>query len=49
MTVETMYFRSVFRTLSNIYYVAFLAKIVNNIKPLTIFAKKLHHRCLTGF
>ena len=49
MTVENVYFRSVFRTLSNIYYVAFLAKIVNNIKPLTIFTKKLHHRCLAGF
>ena len=35
----------VLRTLSNI----FDEDIVSNIQPLTIFAKKFHHRCLTGF
>ena len=26
-----------------------LCEIVNNQKPLTIFAKPLHHRCFIGF
>ena len=34
------------RGLPNIYDEAFLAKIVND-EPLTIFAKKSNHRCLT--
>ena len=44
-----MSYRGVFRNQSNIYDGVFFAKIVNGFKPLTIFAKKLHHRCLTGF
>ena len=32
--------RGVFRTHSNIYDVAFSAKIVNGLKPFTIFTKK---------
>ena len=27
----------------------FFTKIINGLKPLTIFAKTLHPRCLTGF
>ena len=26
-----------------------LGKMLNGYKPLTIFVKKLHHRCLTWF
>ena len=28
---------------------SFFTKIITSIKPLTIFAKTLHPRCLTGF
>ena len=28
---------------------SFFTKIINGLKPLTIFAKTLHPRCLTGF
>ena len=41
--------RDVFRTQVNIYNGAFFAKIVNGFQLLTIFAKNLHHWCLTGF
>ena len=37
----------VFRAWSNIYNGAFFAKILNGLTLFTIFAKKLHHRCLT--
>ena len=39
----------VFRIQVNIYNGAFFAKIVNGFQLLTIFAKNLHHWCLTGF
>ena len=29
--------------------VAFLSRLVNSLKPLSIFPNKLHRRCLTGF
>ena len=38
--------RSVFKTQSNISDGAFFCK---NKKPLTVFVKKTHHRCSTGF
>ena len=41
--------RGMFRTQSNTYDGAFYVKIGNVLKPLSIFAEKLHHRCLTGF
>ena len=41
--------RGIFRTQPNICDGPFFAKRVNNYKPLTIFAKRLCHRCLTGF
>ena len=43
--------RGVFRTHSNIYDAAFLRikLTANYLKLLTIFAKKLHRRCSTGF
>ena len=28
---------------------SFFTEIINVLKPLTIFAKTLHSRCLTGF
>ena len=40
--------RGVFRSLPNIYDGAFFAKIVNDQKPSSIIAKKLHHTCLSG-
>ena len=43
-------YKAVFRTQSNIHdTMEVFAKIVNSFHPLTIFAKKLHHRCLSGF
>ena len=36
-------------TQSKVYGRAIFATIVNNFQPLTIFAKKLNHRCLSGF
>ena len=41
--------RSLFSTQSNIRDGAFLAKIVNSLTPLGIFAEKLHCRCSTRF
>ena len=41
--------RGIFRTQPNICDGPFFAKRVNDYKPLTIFAKRLCHRCLTGF
>ena len=41
--------RGAFKTEWNIYDRAFFAKIDIGWKPLTIFANKLHHRCLAGF
>ena len=41
--------RGLFRTLSNIYDRTILVKIFNGFKPLTIFAKRLHLWCSTGF
>ena len=40
--------RGVFRTWSNIYNGAFFLEILNGFELVTIFAKKLHHRCLNG-
>ena len=48
-SVRGSFIRGIFRTLSNIKDGAFFAKIVNDVKPLTIFAKKLNHGCLTRF
>ena len=36
-------------TQSKVYGGAFFVKIVNYFYPLTIFAKKLHHRYSNGF
>ena len=41
-------YRGVFRTQSNIYDEAFWTKTTNDLQPLSVFAKKLHHLCLTG-
>ena len=40
-------FKGVFRTIRNNYDEAF-QKIANSCKPVTIFAKKIHHRSLIG-
>ena len=37
------------RYISNVCDGPFFAKIVNDYKSLTIFAKKFCHRCSTGF
>ena len=41
--------RDIFRSKSNIYDKTFWGKIVNGFSHLTIFAKTLHRRYLTGF
>ena len=40
--------RDVFTTLSSIYDSVFFTEIVNGDKLVTIFVKKLHHRCFIG-
>ena len=47
--IASFYSRGVFRTLSNILSCNIFSKIVNEFQSFTIFAKKLHHRCLSGF
>ena len=41
--------RGVFRTQSGIYDGTFFVTIVNKFSSLTIFPKKLHRKCSTGF
>ena len=45
--LDSLWLRGLFRALSNIWW-SFFAKIVNSFKPLVIFAKRFHRRCLTG-
>ena len=47
-TIIHALYRSVFRILSNIYDGAFLLKQLTAKSRSLFFAKKLHHRCLTG-
>ena len=41
-------YRGVYKTWRVIYNEAFFAKILNGFKLLTIFAKKLYHKCSIG-
>ena len=41
--------RDVYKNLKNVYDRIFFAKIENDKKPLTVFAKKLHYRSLVTY